>query len=308
MDSKRTKFIGAARQQGYSDEVINEVLTKKGYQPISRLESFIMGPTIPVAGAALGGVAGAATPFTPVGGAAIGAGGGYALRNTLADILGYQTQAPGQQLLQAGTGMATAGVGAGLLASLGGLIAPLIKMARLEPSITKLSQQRGGILAKQEPMPFAALEQDIPELVPQAKQIYGKGYTPQQVTQATKNYLESLKPRTTLVSAPPSGEVRTIGYPTIQDIISSADVGEYARTDLRSRTAAASADVLREYYTKQIPEIADINKQLQQLIAMRPTAQAMKAGAVSTLTRAPIWIGLGALGAWLRSKMAGGEE
>lgn len=177
----------AAKKAGYSDAEIDKYLSK---QKVSGKK--ILGGAIPTLGAILGGIGGGFVGNVPgaIGGAAIGAGGGSALENSLSDLLGRQTETPGQQLVGAGKNIGKAGLneilGIGLAKGLGLATHPLTpfinKVATLlEKSGSKIDlgqilgelkqvgekQFAKGVASSEFPKAYSTVASDISSAIPQ---------------------------------------------------------------------------------------------------------------------------------------------
>lgn len=313
----REGFIEAAKKEGYSEASINETLVSRGERPIGTFEKMLN--MLPTAGGWGGAVAG-----SPVGlGPAMGTFGqmvGTGLRETgkrgqlvsKYGIEGAKEQAMSlkEMLPELLTKQAPAGFVKGALTQTGfdvvkGL-ASLFQLARLKPNINKLQSEKAQILQEQEPMPYPSIEQDVVENIP--KELAGRGYSTRDIMSYIKNYLEGIKPLTRLTASQPSGETRDITYPNIQTVINRGyqDFGEQG---LRKEVAQAGSKTLSDFYTKQIPRLAEVNAKLSELHGREPQLEAVKRTVPQTATRVGLaWLVYKLLGKLSSGLASGGEE
>ena len=290
MAFNRSQFISVARRAGYSPDEINSELEYQGQKPLSTAEKVVASPAIPLAMGTAGAIAGSVTPFTPVLGGATGYGAGKAVQNMLLDLLGQQSKTPGEQVGQAVPEALGFGSLAGLLKTgldLGKTGQKYYRAANKDKYIKKLTAKRETLLSQEEPMPLGAIEQDVGEIIPKMQQ---RGFSPKEINPVLENYMEGTKSLSTQVGRDPfMGELRQVPLNKLQQQINTIDATDYGGESLRKAIGSEYSNVLRNYYTKQIPGVADLNKQMEELYKAAPMTQELKRQAVQTSIRAPLY-------------------
>lgn len=290
MDFNRNAFIADARNQGYDDDSINAYLTKKGVKPIGKLEKFVTGKAIPATGGLLGALGGGALGALTVPGigalpglmtgAMAGTGGGEVVRNTLSDLLGYQTKTPGKQLGEAGGDVLAAGTLAEIPQALGAITSPLKTTQKIAMGV-----RNRAIGEKSLPTDLSRME--VMGKMKTSDQYLASKFAPQKEAESALSRLyEMAAPMQSsgvggqmTVNRPQSVPIKTLyqKLPSIEQAgVAYNATGEPAATTVSQGTNIMSR-AMRDYLSQNISPVArSMNKLYGNIEKIRPGAERLK--------------------------------